>query len=114
MSDCLFCNIAEGETDTELVYEDDQIVCFQDIIPQAPVHLLLVPKKHISTLLDLQEEDYKLVSHIYSVANQLAKEYDIADDGFRIVTNCKDNGGQTVLHIHFHLLGGRSLQWPPG
>lgn len=114
MDDCLFCSIAKGETDTELVYEDEKVVAFQDIKPQAPVHLLLVPKKHISTLTELQGEDYELISHIYKVANNLAEKYDIAENGFRVVSNCKEQGGQTVLHIHFHLLGGRNLQWPPG
>ena len=114
MEDCLFCNIAAGDTDTELVYEDKKIVAFEDINPQAPIHLLLVPKKHISTLTNLEDEDYKLIGHIYKIANQLAEKHGVANDGFRIVSNCKEQGGQTVLHIHFHLLGGRNLQWPPG
>ncbi len=112
--DCLFCKISQGELDTELVYEDDKIAAFEDVNPQAPVHILLVPKKHIPTLLDLKEKDYELVGHIYKIANKLAEKYDIADEGFRIVSNCKEKGGQTVYHIHYHLLGGRNLQWPPG
>ncbi len=114
MADCLFCKIVNGEMDTEYIYEDEQVVVFKDINPQAPVHLLIVPKKHIPTLLDLEDGDNQLVGHIYQVANQLAERFDIAEDGFRVVSNCKEKGGQTVFHIHFHLLGGRSLQWPPG
>ncbi len=114
MKDCLFCKIIAGELDTDLVYEDEKMVAFADINPQAPVHLLLVPRKHIPTLVDLEEEDYSLIGHIYKAANQLAREKGLADDGFRVVSNCKDNGGQTVGHIHFHLLGGRFMQWPPG
>ena len=114
MEDCLFCKITAGEMDTDFVYEDDKVVAFEDVNPQAPVHLLIVPKKHISTILELEEEDYSLISHIYKVANKLAEAEGIAEDGFRIVHNCKEEGGQTVFHIHFHLLGGRSMQWPPG
>jgi histidine triad (HIT) family protein len=114
MNDCLFCKIANGEMNTDFLYEDDKIVVFRDIDPQAPVHLLLVPKKHISTLLDLHEEDFDLVAHIYKIANKIAKKEGIAEDGFRIVTNCKEKGGQLIYHIHFHLLGGRDMQWPPG
>lgn len=113
MSDCLFCNIIAGKMDTEFVYEDERVVAFKDINPQAPVHILIVPRKHISTLLDLKEEDNTLIGHIYQIANKLAREYEI-EDGFRVVSNCKEKGGQTVFHIHFHLLGGRKLQWPPG
>lgn len=114
MSDCIFCKIARGEMDTKLIYEDDQVVAFNDMEPQAPVHLLIIPKKHISTLLDISAEDQELIGHIYRVAAKLARENDIAEDGFRLVSNCNENGGQSVYHIHFHLLGGRSMQWPPG
>ena len=113
-NECLFCQIIEGEVDSDIVYEDDKVVAFEDIDPQAPVHLLIIPKKHIPTLDELKDEDYSLIGHIYRVANKLAEKYEIAEDGFRIVSNCKEQGGQTVFHIHFHLLGGRSLQWPPG
>ena len=112
--DCLFCKITSGKMDTELVYEDEKVVAFEDLNPQAPTHLLIVPKKHIPTLVELEEEDYELVGHIYRVANKLARKEEVDEDGFRIVANCRDNGGQTVYHIHFHLLGGRRLQWPPG
>ncbi|MFP4660699.1 MAG: histidine triad nucleotide-binding protein [Halanaerobiales bacterium] len=109
MSDCIFCQIANGELDTELLYEDEELVAFKDINPKAPIHFLIIPKKHFSTILDLNEKDNKLVGHIFQVANKLAEEYDIADDGFRIVSNCNEDGGQVVFHIHFHLLGGAKL-----
>jgi len=109
MGDCLFCGIANGEMDTELLYEDDQVVAFKDINPKAPVHLLIIPKEHIATILDLEEENDQLIGHMYQVAKKLAKEYDIAEDGFRVVANCNEDGGQVVFHIHFHLLGGEKL-----
>lgn len=114
MEDCLFCKIASGETDTDFVYSDDQVVVFEDINPQAPVHLLIVPKKHIADLNSLEKKDGEIIFHVYQVAKKLAADKEIADSGYRIVSNCGDDGGQTVYHIHFHLLGGRSLQWPPG
>jgi histidine triad (HIT) family protein len=114
MSECLFCRIVEEKIKGQIVYRDDSIVAFKDINPKAPVHILIIPVKHISTLLDLQEEDKKLVGEIFSVANRLAKDQGISKDGFRVVANCGPAAGQTVFHIHFHLLGGRSLSWPPG
>jgi len=114
MSECLFCGIVEEKIKGEIVYRDDAIVAFKDINPKAPVHILIVPVKHIATLLDLQNEDSELVGEIFSVANRLAKEQGISKDGFRVVANCGAGAGQTVFHIHFHLLGGRSLSWPPG
>jgi len=114
MKDCLFCKIAAGEMDTDFVYSDDRVVAFEDINPQAPVHLLIVPKQHIDDLNHLEEKDNDLIGHVYQVAKKLAKDYDIAETGYRLVSNCGDDGGQTVYHIHFHLLGGRALQWPPG
>ncbi|MGM0436988.1 MAG: histidine triad nucleotide-binding protein [Bacillota bacterium] len=114
MSECLFCKIASGKTDTEIEYEDEKIVVFEDINPKAPVHLLIVPKKHIPTLNDLKMEDKELVGHIYQVAAALAEKKGIEADGYRLVSNCNEDGGQTVFHVHFHLLGGRQLQWPPG
>ncbi|HKL75881.1 MAG TPA: histidine triad nucleotide-binding protein [Halanaerobiales bacterium] len=114
MSDCLFCKISSGKTDTELIYEDEKVVAFEDINPKAPVHMLIVPKKHISTLNNLKMTDKELIGHIYQVAAALAEKNGIAQDGYRIVSNCNEDGGQTVFHVHFHLLGGRQLQWPPG
>ncbi len=114
MADCLFCKISSGEMDTDFVYEDDQVVVFEDINPQAPVHLLIVPKKHIADLNHLEASENDLIGHVYQVAKKMAAENGIADSGYRLVSNCGDEGGQTVYHIHFHLLGGRELQWPPG
>ena len=114
MADCVFCKIAAGEMDTELLYEDEDIVAFEDINPRAPTHLLIIPRKHIATLDELQGEDYHLVGDIYRVANQLAEEAGISDNGYQIMANCKEDGGQVIYHIHFHLLGGRKLNWPPG
>ncbi|MGH7769808.1 MAG: histidine triad nucleotide-binding protein [Candidatus Binatia bacterium] len=114
MSECLFCGIIEGKIKGAVVYRDESVVAFKDINPKAPVHVLIVPVKHISTLLDLTEEDQELVGEIYSVANRLAKEQGITKDGFRVVANCGAAAGQTVFHIHFHLLGGRNFSWPPG
>lgn len=114
MEDCLFCKIAAGKMETDFLYQDDQVVVFEDISPQAPVHLLIVPKKHISDLNQLQKSDNQLIGHIYQTAQKMAAEKSIAESGYRLVSNCGDDGGQTVDHIHFHLLGGRQLQWPPG
>lgn len=114
MKDCLFCKIAAGEMDTDFVYQDEKVVVFKDLNPQAPVHLLIVPKKHISNLNNIESEDNDLIGHIYQIAKKMAVKYEAADAGYRIVSNCGDDGGQTVDHIHFHLLAGRELQWPPG
>lgn len=113
-ADCLFCKIIAGEIPAKIHYEDERVVVFADIDPQAPCHLLIVPRKHIATTLDLTSEDSELIGHIYLVANQMAEKFGIAEEGFRIVNNCNDAGGQAVWHIHFHLLGGRRMQWPPG
>ncbi|TDX51069.1 histidine triad nucleotide-binding protein [Orenia marismortui] len=114
MEDCIFCKVVSGEIESNIIYEDDKVVAFEDINPQAPVHYLVIPKKHIPTLLEIKDEDQKLIGHIYSVISKLAKKEGIAEDGFRVVSNCNEAGGQTVYHIHYHLLGGRNLQWPPG
>jgi histidine triad (HIT) family protein len=114
MSDCLFCGIVEGRIKGEIVYRDDSVVAFKDINPKAPIHILVVPVKHIATLFDLQDEDQELVGKIFSVANRLAEQQGISQDGFRMVANCGPGAGQTVFHIHFHLLGGRRFSWPPG
>jgi histidine triad (HIT) family protein len=114
VSDCIFCDIVNREIESDIVYEDEQVIAFRDVNPQAPVHILIVPKEHIATTLDLTEDNSEVIGHIYQVAVELAKDEGIAEDGFRIVNNCNEAGGQTVFHIHFHLLGGRNLQWPPG
>jgi len=112
--ECIFCRIIEKEIPSNIVYEDDNIIAFKDINPQAPVHLLVVPKKHIPNLLEVEEKDSFLILEITRVIKELAKTYNIDDKGFRVVINTGDEGGQTVHHLHFHLLGGRFMTWPPG
>jgi len=111
--DCLFCKIVNGDIPARKLYEDDRVVAFHDIAPQAPVHFLVIPKKHIATLHDIGEEDKALVGHIVHTAQRLASEQGCAD-GFRVVMNCNEQGGQTVYHIHMHVLGQRQMHWPPG
>jgi len=113
-TNCLFCKIVRGEIPAGIVYEDQLVVAFRDLNPQAPHHLLLVPRQHIATTLDIADADMELIGHIYRVAAKIAFELGFADAGFRIVNNCKEDAGQTVWHLHFHLLGGRKLSWPPG
>ena len=112
--DCLFCKIIAGDIPSAKVYEDDKVYAFRDIEPQAPVHILIIPKEHIASANELTEENASVVGHIFSVAAKIAKEEGISGGGYRIVNNCGQDGGQTVGHLHFHMLGGRSLQWPPG
>ncbi len=113
-SDCLFCKIIAGEIPADIVYESDTALAFRDINPQAPTHVLVIPRKHIATLNDIDESDEALVGSLYSAAREIAAAEGIADDGYRAVMNCNAAAGQTVFHIHLHVLGGRSLQWPPG
>ena len=113
MKDCLFCKIIKGEIPSNKVYEDDKVLAFHDIDKKAPVHILIIPKKHVESVAALEAADYDTVAHIYRVAQKLADEYGLKD-GFRIVTNTGKDGGQTVNHLHFHLLGGRAMGWPPG
>lgn len=112
--DCIFCRIAEKKLPARLVYEDEFAVAFEDINPQAPVHVLVIPRKHIPTSIDLKEEDNALVGRLFQVANRIARQKGIAERGFRIVMNCNAEAGQTVFHLHIHLLGGRAMHWPPG
>ncbi len=112
--DCLFCKIIAGEIPSTKVYEDDTVYAFLDIDPQAPVHIIIIPKEHIASANELSDSNAEVVGHIFSVAAKLAKEQGFADGGFRIVNNCGKDGGQTVGHLHFHLLAGRNLDWPPG
>ncbi len=114
MSDCIFCKIASGQIPTNYIYEDEKVVAFNDIEPQAPHHILIIPKEHISSALEINNDNGDIVSHIFCVASKIAKEKGFADKGFRLVNNCGEHGGQTVGHLHFHLLAGRYLQWPPG
>lgn len=113
MSDCLFCKIAAGEIPANKLYEDDEMLAFWDIAPQAPKHFLVIPKKHIQDPASVTEEDQALIGKMMQVASKLAAEHEIGD-GFRIVFNNGAKAGQTVFHIHMHVLGGRDLQWPPG
>ena len=112
--DCLFCSIIKGEIPSTKIYEDDLVYVFADIAPQAPVHMVMVPKAHIASANELAEENAAVVGHIFAVAAKLAKEQGFAENGYRIVNNCGEDGGQTVGHLHFHLLAGRNLGWPPG
>ena len=112
--DCIFCNIAEGKLPSGIVYKSNNIVAFRDTNPQAPVHMLIIPKKHISKISDLNEEDAQLVGEMVLVANELVKENNLTEDGYRLVFNCGEKAGQAVFHIHLHLLGGRDFNWPPG
>jgi histidine triad (HIT) family protein len=112
--ECLFCRIAGKEIPAGIVFEDDEVVAFEDISPQAPVHVLVIPKKHISTLNDLAEEDIPLIGKLLLVAKNLGREMGVEKDGYRVVVNCNRGAGQTVFHIHAHLLGGREFGWPPG
>ncbi|BCZ48540.1 histidine triad nucleotide-binding protein [Clostridium gelidum] len=114
MRDCLFCKIAKGEIPSEKVYEDDKVYAFYDINPEAPTHFLVIPKEHIESANDLNDNNIDIVSHIFKVINKLVVELKIADAGYRIINNCGEDGGQTVKHLHFHVIGGRSLKWPPG
>lgn len=111
--DCLFCKIVAGDIPAKKIYEDDLVVAFHDISPQAPVHFLVIPKKHIATMNELREEDRELTGHILYTAQRLAMELG-CEEGFRVVMNCNEHGGQTVYHIHLHVLGQRQLTWPPG
>lgn len=112
--DCLFCKIANGSIPSEKLYEDDFILAFKDINPVAPVHIVIIPKEHIDSVMLLKDEHKSLIGHIFIKAQEIAKKCGIAETGFRLINNCGNDGGQSVMHIHFHLLGGRSLQWPPG
>jgi len=112
MNDCLFCKIIAGDIPADKIYEDDDVLAFYDIGAQAPHHFLVIPKKHIATLNDV--DDAVLVGKLTLTATNIAKELGFADDGYRVVMNCNEQGGQTVYHIHLHCLGGRQLSWPPG
>lgn len=112
MTDCLFCKMVAGDIKPDVVFEDEQILAFRDINPQAPIHILIIPKRHITTLNDL--DDAQLGGKILQAATTLAKQQGIAEEGYRTVFNCNDNGGQAVYHLHLHLLGGRQMAWPPG
>lgn len=114
MADCIFCKIIAGEIPAARVYEDDQVLAFRDIEAQAPVHIVMIPKRHIATLNDLTAADAELVGRLYLAARQVAQELGVAQSGYRTLINCNKDGGQYVMHVHMHLLGGREMGWPPG
>lgn len=114
MQDCIFCKIINKEIPAEIVYEDDYVMAFKDLKPEAPVHLLLIPKKHIPTFFDLTEEDAEIIGRVQLAAGRVARELGLAERGFRLVSNCGRDAEQLVMHVHYHLLAGRPLKWPPG
>lgn len=114
MEGCIFCKIANGEIPSNKIYEDEKVIAFHDISPEAPIHFLVIPKEHIGSANEINQENAGIVSHIFQVINTIVEELKINESGYRIVNNCGNHGGQTVQHIHFHVLGGRELKWPPG
>ncbi len=114
MENCLFCKIAKGEIPSKIVYQDEHVVAFEDINPQAPVHVLLIPRQHIASMTDLTLDDGPVLARIFTTAQQLAYEMKIDERGYRIVSNIGLDAGQSVFHLHFHLIGGRRFGWPPG
>lgn len=112
--DCIFCRIAGREVPAKVVYEDEQVLAFRDIEPQAPVHIVIIPRRHIISLAQSSTDDEQLLGHILSVARKVAEDEDLAISGYRVVNNCGPDALQSVKHLHFHLLGGRKLGWPPG
>lgn len=111
---CIFCAIATGAVAADIVYQDDLVVAFRDIAPQAPVHILVIPRRHLATLNELDGAATELAGHLLATTVRLAAEQGLAESGYRTVMNCNEHGGQTVYHLHLHLLGGRPLRWPPG
>jgi len=114
MNDCIFCKIVKAEVPAKKVYEDDLILAFHDIQPEAPVHILVIPKKHIENLMEAEAGDTALLGHLFFKAQEIAKDNGCAEKGARFVVNCKSYGGQSVDHLHCHILGGRPMTWPPG
>ena len=114
MADCIFCKIVTGEIKSKIIHTDEEVVAFEDSSPQAPIHTLVIPKKHISTINELDEKDKGLVGHLMLVGKKIAKEKGIAERGYRLVLNTNREAGQSVFHLHLHLLGGRRMEWPPG
>lgn len=114
MKDCIFCKIVNKEIPSTLVHEDDKVIAFPDINPKAPLHYLIIPRKHIATLNDLTDDDTFLAGHLLQTAKSIAEKMGIAEPGYRVSINCNKGGGQLVYHIHLHLMGGREMHWPPG
>ena len=113
-TDCLFCKIVAGDIAADIVYESDTAIAFRDLNPQAPTHVLIVPRQHIATINDIDDEHQALVGSLFTAAKSIAANEGLSDDGYRVVMNCNEAAGQTVFHIHLHLLGGRTFTWPPG
>jgi histidine triad (HIT) family protein len=111
---CIFCRIALEEIPADVVYQDDQVLAFRDLSPQAPTHILIIPRRHVEHLLDVSAEDAALLGHLMTRVPHIARAAGLEAEGFRLVSNCKEKAGQSVWHLHFHLLGGRSFAWPPG
>ena len=114
MGDCVFCKIATGAIQADRVFENEQVLAFRDLDPHAPTHVLVIPKRHISTINDLDEESSPLLGHMYLAAKQVAEQEGISERGYRTVMNCNAEAGQAVFHLHLHVLGGRPMRWPPG
>lgn len=114
MTDCLFCKIVDGDVAADIVHESEHALALRDINPQAPTHVLIIPRRHISTINDIEPGDEALVGSLFSVAQKIASDEGLADVGYRVVMNCNEGAGQSVFHIHLHLLGGRPMTWPPG
>ncbi|SUY47436.1 Hit family protein [Clostridium putrefaciens] len=114
MEDCIFCKIVKGDIPSEKVYEDDKVYAFKDLNPEAPIHVLIIPKMHIKSTNEISEENSSSISNLFISVAKIAKILNIDESGYRVVNNCGKQGGQTVEHLHFHMLGGRDLTWPPG
>ena len=112
--DCLFCKILNGDIPADIIYESDSAIAFRDISPQAPTHVLVIPRKHVATINDLNEEDQEIIGSLFLAAKDIARAEGLSDEGYRAVMNCNEGAGQSVFHIHLHVLGGRALSWPPG
>ncbi len=114
MNDCLFCKVRDGEIQGDIVFETDDVLAFNDVNSQAPVHILIIPKKHISTVNDMTDADEVVMGKLFSAAKFIASQQEISEDSYRLVVNCNQQAGQTVFHIHMHMLAGRNMTWPPG
>lgn len=112
--DCLFCKIIAGEIPADIIFESEAAIAFRDINPQAPTHVLIIPRQHVATINDIESEHESLVGGLFSAAKAIAEDEGLSEDGYRVVMNCNEAAGQTVFHLHLHLLGGRRLDWPPG
>ncbi len=114
MSDCLFCKVVAGEVPADIIYDNEHVLAFRDISPQAPTHVLIIPRRHIATINDLDAGDNELVGQLFLAAKEVAAQEGVDEVGYRVVMNCNEDAGQTVFHIHLHLMGGREMRWPPG